>query len=111
MNRSVQFGQLPAVRIVVAALPDLLLVPIAAGHRGLAARSGDGALDADAGVGVSLPLDVYEHAVGANRAGQHLPKPSQTTSGWRRAWLGWPATWSGLPEPHRMVSAKPSRSA
>jgi len=68
-NHSVQFGQFPAVRIVVAALPDLLLMPIAAGHRGLAARSSGGALDADAAVGVSLPMDVYEHAVGVKQGG------------------------------------------
>jgi len=79
------------------------------GSSGLAARSGGGALDAGAAVGVSLPMAVYEHAVGLNRAGQQVPRPSQMTSGWRRAWLGWPARWSGLPEPHRMVSAKPSR--
>jgi len=44
-------------------------MPIAAGHRGLAARSSGGALGADAAVGVSLPMDVYEHAVGVKQGG------------------------------------------
>jgi hypothetical protein len=39
------------------------------GSSGLAARSSGGALDADAAVGISLPMDVYEHAVGVKQGG------------------------------------------
>lgn len=37
IESGVRSGRLPAVRLVVAALPDLLLAPVAAGHPGLAA--------------------------------------------------------------------------
>jgi hypothetical protein len=54
---------------LVGALPDLLLVPVTAGHPGGGGQAGEGAPDADAAVvGPGLPADADEHAVGAARS-------------------------------------------